>query len=107
MSSGVAARTLTSACSDQYPALLEIHMATDLDAAFKAARARRADVVQVLPSPLFAQHRARLAALAAKHHLPAIYEVRDYVVAGGLMSYGPNGPDMYRRAANFVECGTG
>jgi putative ABC transport system substrate-binding protein len=81
---------------------LEIHIAGDLDAALQAARTKRADITQVLPSPLFYQHRARLAALAANHRLPAIYEVRDYVVAGGLMSYGPSFPDTYRRAASYV-----
>jgi putative ABC transport system substrate-binding protein len=82
---------------------LEIHGAADLDAAFNAAKTERADIVLVMPSPLFAQHRARLATLAASHRLPAIYEVREYVVAGGLMSYGPSFPDMYRRAASYVD----
>jgi ABC-type uncharacterized transport system substrate-binding protein len=59
--------------------------------------------VHVLPSPAFSRQRARLAELAVKHHLPGIYEDKGYVDAGGLMSYGPNFPDLYRRAASYVD----
>ncbi|HEV2055380.1 MAG TPA: ABC transporter substrate binding protein, partial [Methylomirabilota bacterium] len=45
----------------------------------------------------------RLVDLAAKNRLPAVYFSRDFVDAGGLMSYGANGPDLYRRAATYVD----
>jgi putative ABC transport system substrate-binding protein len=52
---------------------------------------------------MFSQHRSRLAELAATSHLPAIYRIREHVEAGGLMSYGPSLPDMWRRAATYVD----
>jgi ABC-type uncharacterized transport system substrate-binding protein len=51
---------------------------------------------------LFAERR-RLVDLAAKNRLPAVYPWRDFVDAGGLMSYGANFPDLYRRAATYVD----
>ncbi len=75
----------------------------------------RADVVPVRmikerPDGLFVTldaftslHRGRIAELAARHRLPAIYELREYVDAGGLMAYGPSIPDMWRRAATYVD----
>ena len=51
---------------------------------------------------MFVQERTRLADLAAKSGLPAVYAFREAVDAGGLMSYGPNIPDLYRRAATYV-----
>ena len=75
----------------------------DLEGAFRTAKAGRANAMYVLPSPTFARHRARLAELAVKHRLPGIYEDRSYVDTGGLMSYGPNFPDLFRRSANYVD----
>jgi len=75
----------------------------DLDGAFRTAKAGRANVMYVLPSPTFNRHRARLAELAVKHRLPGIYEERQYVADGGLMSYGPNFPDLFRRSATYVD----
>jgi putative tryptophan/tyrosine transport system substrate-binding protein len=72
----------------------------DLDAAFKLSRG--SDGMLQIDSPLFVSHRARLAELAAANRLPAIYPTRDFVEAGGLMSYGPHFPDLYRRAATYV-----
>ena len=72
----------------------------DLDAAFKLSRG--ADGMLQIDSPLFVSNRARLAELAAANRLPAIYATRDFVEAGGLMSYGPHFPDLYRRAATYV-----
>ena len=62
-----------------------------------------ADAVIVLPSPmLFAEHR-RIVELAAKNQLPAMYQAREFVDAGGLMSYGANLADLNRRAATYVD----
>jgi putative ABC transport system substrate-binding protein len=83
--------------------VFEIRTAPDVQRAFQTARAERAGAVLVLPSPAFSGQRKRLAELAATHRLPAIYEDKGYVDAGGLMSYGPNFPDLYRRAAIYVD----
>ena len=52
--------------------------------------------------PYFYNERQRLAALAARHTVPAIYELREFATAGGLISYGPNLPGMYSQAAGYV-----
>jgi putative ABC transport system substrate-binding protein len=57
----------------------------------------------VTGSPLAAVHRQLLIALAAQHRLPAVYPFRYFVTAGGLMSYGPDSVDQYRRAAGYVD----
>jgi putative ABC transport system substrate-binding protein len=56
-----------------------------------------------LVSPLALDQRARIAELAARQRLPAMYEIRNFVDAGGLVSYGPDLQDMYRRAATYVD----
>jgi len=73
----------------------------DFESAGKAVRG--ADGLLFLESPLFTTHRARLAELAGKSRLPAIYGQREYVEVGGLMSYGPQFYDLYRRAALHVD----
>ncbi len=73
----------------------------DFDTAFSAAR-RSQGLIQ-LDDVLFTSHRARLVDLALRHRLPAIYGFREHVDAGGLMSYGANLPELYRRAATFVD----
>jgi putative ABC transport system substrate-binding protein len=55
------------------------------------------------PSPMFIAQRQGLADLAAKNRLPTIFALREYAQVGGLMSYGPNYPDVYRRAATYVD----
>ena len=62
----------------------------------------RADALVVWPTPLFQLERRRLSDLAAEHRLPAVFPFKNYVEAGGLMSYGPNPPDFTRRAAIYV-----
>jgi ABC-type uncharacterized transport system substrate-binding protein len=57
----------------------------------------------VTPSPVAARHRDLIATLAARHRLPAVYGARHYVAAGGLISYGPDLIDQYRRAAGYVD----
>ena len=68
---------------------------------FEAARG--ADGLLFLDIALFTTHRDRLVALAATSHLPAMYGYREMVEAGGLMSYGVSFPDMYRRAATYLD----
>ena len=73
----------------------------DLDSAFQAARG--SDGLLQVDSVLFTTHRALIAELAAKSRLPAIYTLSDYAEVGGLMSYGPDFPDLYRRGATHVD----
>ena len=75
----------------------------DFEGAFRTAKGEQVDAMYVLPSPTFARHKVRLAELAVKHRMPAIYEDKQYVDAGGLMSYGPSFVDLYRRAAGYVD----
>jgi putative ABC transport system substrate-binding protein len=74
----------------------------DFGGVFSDMSKARADALVVWPTPLFQLERRRLSDLAAEHRLPAIFNYRNYVEAGGLMSYGPNLPDLNRRAAISV-----
>ncbi len=83
--------------------LLEVRGPNDFDSAFSAMARERADALITLPSPmLFVEHR-RIVDLAAKSRLPAMYQAREFVDAGGLMAYGANIPDLFRRAATYVD----
>jgi len=75
----------------------------NFDRAFSEMTRARADALTVLSSNMFVSERRRLVDLAAKNRLPAVYNVREYVDAGGLMAYGPNLADLYRRAATYVD----
>ncbi len=75
----------------------------DVDRAFSDMTRARADALTVLPSAMFFFERRRLVDLAAKHRLAAVYPWREFVDAGGLMSYGANIADLYRRAATYVD----
>jgi putative ABC transport system substrate-binding protein len=83
--------------------VFQVSVPADVPAAFKAIERGRAEALIVLPSPMFYAERRQLAQLAARHRLPAIYEVKEYVDEGGLASYGPSFPEMYRRAATYVD----
>ena len=82
---------------------LEVERPTDFEAAFGAATRRRADALLVLEDPFYFVHRATIVGLAAKSRLPAAYGLREFVDAGGLMSYGASVPDLFRRAATYVD----
>jgi putative ABC transport system substrate-binding protein len=73
----------------------------DFDAGFRAVRG--ADGFLQLDNPFFTTHRARITELVAKGQMPAIYGYRQMVEAGGLMSYGPDVPDLHKRAATYVD----
>jgi len=75
----------------------------EFDGAFAAMSKERAGALLVLPDSVFQRHRARVAGLAAKNRLPAMYGVSEYVKAGGLISYGPNLSDLFRHSATFVD----
>jgi putative tryptophan/tyrosine transport system substrate-binding protein len=82
---------------------VEVRAPNELAQAFAAMRTTRADALIVLSAPLFFGQRRRLVDLAGQSRLPATYPFRGYVVAGGLMSYGPNKADLERRAAVYVD----
>jgi putative ABC transport system substrate-binding protein len=75
----------------------------DFDRAFSDMTRARAGALTVLPSSMFSLERRRLVDLAAKNRLPAVYPWREGVDAGGLMSYGADLADLYRRAATYVD----
>jgi putative ABC transport system substrate-binding protein len=81
---------------------VEVKNATDLDSAFDTAKNWRADNLIVLSNPLSLAYRARIGELAEKAGLPTIYLYRAHVDAGGLISYGPDLPDMFRRCGVYV-----
>ena len=83
--------------------VVEAAKVDDLDAAFSAMAKERADGLIVLVNPMFFVHRQHIIERAAKHRLPAIYEWKSFVQSGGLISYGADVPDIYRRAAGFVD----
>jgi putative tryptophan/tyrosine transport system substrate-binding protein len=80
----------------------EIRGPEDIAPAFDALTGR-VDALDVVPDPLVNSNRVRLITLSLAARVPAIYGTRDYPEAGGLMSFGPNLPDLYRRAAELVD----
>jgi putative tryptophan/tyrosine transport system substrate-binding protein len=81
----------------------EVRSPADFEGAFSGMTGGRAQALNSLPSAFFTRNRERLVDLAAQHRLPGMYEGRQYVEAGGLMSYGPDLTDLYRRAAALVD----
>jgi len=74
----------------------------DLDAAFAAIVQQRADVLFVAADPFLNSEHQRIAALANRFRLPSVYDIRDFVVSGGLASYGPSFADGYRQAGIYA-----
>jgi putative ABC transport system substrate-binding protein len=71
--------------------------------AFGGMKAARVDALVVLGDIVFLSDRERIASLARESRLPTIFPIVEYVEAGGLMSYGPHTPDLFRRAAGYVD----
>jgi putative tryptophan/tyrosine transport system substrate-binding protein len=82
---------------------LEIRDADEIEGAFSAATSARAGAVLVFAASILFPRARRVAELAAKSRLPTMYELRSYVEAGGLISYGPDINDIWRRAAVYVD----
>jgi putative ABC transport system substrate-binding protein len=82
---------------------LDVLDANDIEAAFRAASKGHAEGVMVLSASVFVSRRTQVLDLAQKSRLPAIYYRPNFVEAGGLMSYGVNDTDLYRRAATYVD----
>ena len=85
------------------PQFIEARGPDEFARAFSAMTSARAGALTVLPSNMFVRERRRLVDLAAKNRLPAVYTSREFVDAGGLMSYGAHQPDLFRRAATYVD----
>jgi putative ABC transport system substrate-binding protein len=81
---------------------VEVRDTTELEMAFETIVREHPEAL-VLTDPFTMSQRARIVEFVAEHGLPAIYENSDFVQAGGLMSYGPNLSDLYRRAATYVD----
>lgn len=80
-----------------------VHAEDELADAFAAMSRERVDVLAVVTGPFVFGVRKRVAELAIKHRLPAMYGAAEYVEAGGLMSYAPSYTDLFRRAATYVD----
>jgi len=85
------------------PHLLDVRTVRDLEPAFDAAVRQRAGAVVIGLDTLTLAHRQQIVDALVRRHLPAISREREFVDAGGLMSYGVHYPDQYRRAATYVD----
>ena len=83
-------------------AALEIRRAQDIAPAFEALKGR-ANALYVVSEPLVSTHRVRINTLALAARLPTMHDYREYVEAGGLLSYGPYFRDLFRRSADYVD----
>jgi len=81
----------------------EVNEAGDLLGAFAAMQRERAQALVVQVTPFSADNAKRIVELGVQHRLPAMYDVRSFVAAGGLVSYGPSLSEMFRRAAFYVD----
>ena len=82
---------------------LEVRMPDDINGALEAAVQKNANALITVEDPLTVDHRKQIADFAAQNRLPAIYGVREFVDAGGFISYGAHLADLYRRAAIYVD----
>jgi putative ABC transport system substrate-binding protein len=103
VTSELAATENAAKSSGQTLLLLEARTAGDVEAAFAEAVSRRADALLVIENPTYFFNRKLIAELAQRHRLPTMYRAKEYVIAGGLMSYGPDYADLCRRAATHVD----
>jgi putative ABC transport system substrate-binding protein len=94
----VAARALRLAIQS-----LKVEKPADLEGAFRAANKERAGGLILIPGAFTGFNQARIVELATKNRLPAVYQRSDYVRDGGLMSYGPDRLEQFRRAATYVD----
>jgi putative tryptophan/tyrosine transport system substrate-binding protein len=81
---------------------LGVRRTEDIDPAIESLKGR-ADALYVCTDPLISTNRVRISTLAIGEKLPTMNSFREYVLAGGLISYGPNFPDLFRRAGDFVD----
>jgi putative ABC transport system substrate-binding protein len=82
---------------------LEVQSFNDFDKAFEDATRARAGAISIMPDQLFAGNLKRIADLAVKSRLPSIFHLSEFADSGGLVAYGPDRSDQFRRAAVFVD----
>ena len=82
---------------------LDILAFKDIETAFRAASKAHADAIVALGGPLFNSHRTHIIELATKSRIPVMYNVSEFVDSGGLITYGASWPDLFRRAATYVD----
>jgi putative ABC transport system substrate-binding protein len=82
--------------------VLTVDKGSDFDAAFQPLARERVDALVVTTDPIFESQRDRIVTLTAQHAVPTIYALREYAVAGGLMSYGASISDVYRQAGLYA-----
>ena len=85
------------------PQFIEARTPDEFARAFSDMTSARAGALTLLPANMFLREHRRLVDMVAKNRLPAVYTSREFVDAGGLMSYGANQPDLFRRAATYVD----
>jgi putative tryptophan/tyrosine transport system substrate-binding protein len=95
---GEAARTLGVQLQ-----LVEVRSADEFDHAFTTMAKARAEALFQFPSTMLFNERRRIIDLAARHHLPAMFNAREFVQLGGLIAYGSNLAELNRRAATYVD----
>jgi len=82
---------------------LEVQNANNLESAFKEAVKARSGALAIMPDPLFAGNLKQIADLAAKSRLPSMFHLTEFVDSGGLVAYGVDRSDQFRRAATYVD----
>lgn len=82
---------------------VEVSATTDFDKAFSTLTSERPEALLTLADPLTGRHQQRIVDFTLKSRLPAMYEFKEWVDAGGLVSYGPDDQDNFRRAAIYVD----
>ena len=82
---------------------LEVRSSNDFDKAFEGATKAGAGALVIMPDPLFVTNLKRIADFAATSRLPSIFHLTEFVDSGGLVAYGPDRSDMFRRAATYVD----
>jgi len=82
--------------------VLNVSGEADIEAAFTSLTQARAGALSVTGNPFFLSRREQIIALAARHRIPAVYELRSFAEAGGLMTYGPSLTDVYRQIGVYT-----
>jgi putative ABC transport system substrate-binding protein len=82
---------------------LEVSKAGDFDAAFEEATRSRVGALAIMPETLYVTHLKRIADFALNARLPSIFHLAEFAQAGGLVAYGPDRSDLFRRAATYVD----
>jgi putative ABC transport system substrate-binding protein len=81
----------------------DVQGSQDLEDAFARMAQARPEALLILGDSLINMYRPQIATFATQQHLPSVFVTREWVVAGGLMSYRPSRPDLYRLAATYVD----